>query len=167
MTDNTSELLVAIVTNLAAFRTEVQNVLVAMQGELGALRQDVQGELSALRRDVAPIQAMRAQLDGMPLLHRNLTTTQNNVRMLAAAFNDFALTNVTKGEIEILHTELNRVQAENATIVARMETAERRIGELHEAIDRRTADLKTLIDNMTARGPAGGASLTPPGSPTP
>jgi chromosome segregation ATPase len=132
--DNTLELLAAINANLAAFRMEVQNAL-------------------------AP---MRAQLDGMPLLHRNLTTTQNDVRMLASAFNDFALTNVTKGEIEVLHTELNRVQAENATLAVRMETAERRIGELQEAINQRTADLKTFIDSVTARERAGQTPLTPP-----
>jgi predicted nucleic acid-binding Zn-ribbon protein len=174
--DNTSELLAAINANLAAFRMEVQNALAPVRVSLAALQQGIspmQTALSALQQGVTPMQAalsalqqnvapMRAQLDGMPLLHRNLTTTQNDVRMLASAFNDFALTNVTKGEIEVLHTELNRVQAENATLAVRMETAERRIGELQEAINQRTADLKTFIDSVTARERAGQTPLTPP-----
>jgi hypothetical protein len=45
--------------------------------------------------------------------------------MLRAAFNDFARTNVTAGEIEALHADVNRVQAENAELAARLATVER------------------------------------------
>lgn len=93
----------------------------------------IRTELKAIRGDMA---SMRAHLDGMPLLHRNLTNAHQDIRMLRAAFNDFALTNVTKGEIEALHDDVNRVQAESATLAARMETAERLIRELQEAIER-------------------------------
>jgi hypothetical protein len=51
------------------------------------------------------------------------------VRALKAAFNDFALTNVTTGEIEALHADVNRVQAENAELERRIVTLERLLAE--------------------------------------
>ena len=57
---------------------------------------------------------MRAQLDGLPLISRAVTVVQQDVRALRAALNDFASTNTTAGEIEALHQDVNRVQAENA-----------------------------------------------------
>lgn len=92
----------------------------------------IRAELKAMRGDMA---SMRGHLDGMPLLHRNLTNAHQDIRMLRAAFNDFALTNVTKGEIEALHEDVNRVQADNATLAARMETAERLIREIQDAME--------------------------------
>ena len=85
----------------------------------------------------AELASVRARLDGLPLLNRNLTNAHNDIRMLRAAFNDFALTNVTKGEIGALHDDVNRVEAENASLAVRLETAERLIRELQEARDDR------------------------------
>jgi hypothetical protein len=99
-----------LLPGIEALRTELLNTLAPMQARLDRMQDTL-----------AP---MQAQLDGMPLLHRNLTTTQSEVRMLTAAFNDFAKTNVTKGEIDALHADVNRVEAENATLAVRMETAE-------------------------------------------
>jgi hypothetical protein len=73
---------------------------------------------------------MRAQLDGLPLMARALTVLQQDTRSLKAAFNDFALTNPTKGEIEALHADVNRVQAENAELGTRLATLERLMAEL-------------------------------------
>jgi hypothetical protein len=78
--------------------------------------------LRAIRQELAP---MRAQLDGLPVINRALATLQSDTRAIRAAFNDFALTNVTKGEIEALHFDLNRVQAENAELQRRVATLER------------------------------------------
>jgi len=91
---------------------------------------DVQADIRALRADVAP---MRAHLDGMPMLQRNPTVTQQEVRALKAAFNDFALTNPTAGEIEALHFDVNRVQAENAELAVKVATLERLVRELQDA----------------------------------
>lgn len=44
---------------------------------------------------------------------------------MRAAFNDFARTNVTVGEVEALHADVNPVQAENAELQARLATVER------------------------------------------
>ncbi len=97
--------------------------------------------LEALRAELAPIRAqvadldakvtpMRAQLDGLPLINRSLTVLQQETRALRAAFNDFARTNVTAGEIEALHVDVNRVQAENAELQRRLATVERLLEEV-------------------------------------
>jgi predicted nucleic acid-binding Zn-ribbon protein len=118
----------------ALMRAELAEVRAEMRAEFTNVRAelaDVKGDIRAIRADIGP---MRAQLDGLPLLQRNLTITQQEVRSLKAAFNDFALTNVTKGEIESLHSDVNRVQAENAILAVRMETAERLIREIQETL---------------------------------
>lgn len=79
-----------------------------------------------LRDELAPI---RAQLDGVPLLNRKLTVIEQQIRMLKSAFNDFARSNVTHGEIKALHEDVNRVQAENSDLSVRLATVERLIGE--------------------------------------
>ena len=89
--------------------------------------------LELLRVIQADLAATRARLDGLPLINRTVTVIQQEVRALKAAFNDFALTNPTAGEIEALHSDVNRVQAENAELQVRMETAERLIRELQDA----------------------------------
>jgi len=106
----------------AVLRTELADV----QADIRA----VQADTRALRADVAP---MRAHLDGMPMLQRNLTVTQQEVRALKAAFNDFALINPTAGEIEALHSDVNRVQAENAELAVKVATLERLVRELQDA----------------------------------
>jgi chromosome segregation ATPase len=77
---------------------------------------------------------MRAQLDGLPLINRAVTVIQQEVRSIKAAFNDFARTNPTVGEIEALHQDVNRVQAENAELAHKVATLERRVKELQERV---------------------------------
>ena len=79
--------------------------------------------LEILRAELAP---MRPHGNGLPLMSRKLTVVHNKeVRAIKAAFNDFALTNPTKGEIEALHEDVNRVQAENMELATRLATVER------------------------------------------
>jgi hypothetical protein len=97
--------------------------LIVQQGQefrqqIAALRVDV----AAIRADIAP---MRAQLDGLPIINRRTTVIEQEVRMLRAAFNDFARTNPTSGEIQALHDDVNRVQAENTDLAVRLATVER------------------------------------------
>jgi prefoldin subunit 5 len=89
-----------------------------LRAELAPIR----AQLDGLRAELAP---MRAQLDGLPLISRKLVVLQQESRALKAAFNDFARTNVTAGEIEALHADVNRVQAENAELATRLATVER------------------------------------------
>jgi prefoldin subunit 5 len=89
-----------------------------LRAELAPIR----AQLDGLRAQLAP---MRAQLDGLPLISRALVVLQQDSRALRAAFNDFARTNVTAGEIEALYADVNRVQAENAELATRLATVER------------------------------------------
>jgi ubiquinone biosynthesis protein UbiJ len=79
---------------------------------------------SILRSELGPIMA---RVDGIPVISGSITGMQQDVRALKAAFNDFARTNVTVGEIKALHEDVNRVQAENAQLAARLSTLERLI----------------------------------------
>lgn len=106
--------------------------LAPLRGELADLRGEVaalEAKVSGLDDKVAPV---RAQLDGLPLINRSLTVLQQETRALRAAFNDFARTNVTAGEIEALHADVNKVQAENAELQTRLATIERRLEELQK-----------------------------------
>jgi hypothetical protein len=103
----------------------VSTALKAIQATL-ALHTDA---LAHIRAELAPV---RAQLDGLPLLNRSLTVLHQELRGLKAAFNDFARTNVTTGEIEALHADVNRVLAENAELAAKVATLERLVKELQD-----------------------------------
>ena len=110
-------------------RTEVAP-LRAQLAELAPVRAqlaDLRAQLVDLDGKVAP---MRAQLDGLLLINRSLTVLQQETRALRGAFNDFARMNVTAGEIEALHADVNRVQAENAELQTRLATVERLLEEL-------------------------------------
>jgi hypothetical protein len=90
--------------------------------------------LELLRGELAPIcdelRRHSAQLDGLPILTRNIIVLHKEVRQLRAAFNDFARTNVTSGEIEALHTDVNKAMADNRALEVRIATLERRLDEL-------------------------------------
>ena len=64
--------------------------------------------LDQLRAELAPI---KARVDGIPFITRQLETLRQELRQLKAAFNDFALTNVTAGEISALHHDVNDIQS--------------------------------------------------------
>jgi hypothetical protein len=96
------------------------------------LKTAVERQFAAVDERLATLAPMRAQLDGLPLISRGVTVVQQDVRALRAAFNDFALTNTTAGEIEALHQDVNRVQAENAELAVKVATLERLVRELRE-----------------------------------
>lgn len=94
--------------------------LEGLQSALGSLE-------ARLQRAIAPIREESA------FIRRAIVGLQQDTRSLRAAFNDFALTNPTAGEIQALHTDVNRVQAENAELQLRLDAAEREIRELRGA----------------------------------
>jgi hypothetical protein len=108
--------------------TAVDGQLAAMDGRLAT----ADGRLTAVNERLAALVSMRAQLDGLPLINRTVTVIQQDVRGLRAAFNDFALTNTTSGEIDALHQDVNWVQAENAELAVKVATLERLVRELQE-----------------------------------
>ena len=83
-----------------------------------------------MRVELAPV---RDQLDGLPPINRTGTVIQQDVRSLKAAFDDFALTSPTTGEIEALHADANRVQAETPSLPAKVATLERLVRGLQDA----------------------------------
>jgi predicted RNase H-like nuclease (RuvC/YqgF family) len=107
---------------LESLRSELAQ---SLHRELAPMR----AQLESLRSELAPI---RAQLDGLPLINRALTLLQQDMRSLRVAFSDFARTHVTAGEVEALHFDVNRVQAENAELQARLATVERLLQQLQK-----------------------------------
>lgn len=55
---------------------------------------------------------------------RRLEIMQQDIRMLRAALNDFAKTNVSSGEIEAIHEDLNRLQHQALEFDARLSNLE-------------------------------------------
>ncbi len=135
MTDLTLETLRAELALISAQLGEVSPLRDRLDGvdaKLGGVDAKLGGldaRLADLDAKVAP---MRAQLDGLPLINRSLTVLQQETRALRAAFNDFARTNVTAGEIEAPHADVNRVQAENAEPQTRLATIERLLEDVQE-----------------------------------
>jgi hypothetical protein len=84
-----------------------------------------------LRIELAPI---RALLEGVPLIGRSVMVLQQDARALRAAFDNFALTQTTAGEIQraIAIADVHRVQVENAELAARVATLERLVSELQK-----------------------------------
>jgi ubiquinone biosynthesis protein UbiJ len=93
---------------------------------LEAARDLLRDELHPIRDE---LQRMRVPVDGIPTMNRNLTVLQQETRAIRAAVNDLARIQVTSGEIEALHADVNRVQAEYAELATRLATLERLFAE--------------------------------------
>lgn len=86
--------------------------------------------LELLRQELVPIHSelatlrieMSARFDG---LYVALEGMRRDARMTNAAVNEFASTNVTTGEIEALHNDVDRLQTEMLDVKARLTTIER------------------------------------------
>jgi hypothetical protein len=112
--------------------TDDEQLRSILRSELGPLLtrvEELRADLKGLHDEIGTI---RVRVDGIPLTNRSLTILQQEMRSLKAAFNDFARTNVTAGEIEVLHEDVNRVQAENTQLATRIATLERLIAELRK-----------------------------------
>ena len=79
---------------------------------------------AVLRAELAPL---LVKLDSLSFITKSLTALQQDMRMLRAAYNDSARTEVTVGEVEALHDDVNRVQADHAELETRITTLERLI----------------------------------------
>jgi chromosome segregation ATPase len=122
----------AVLEAIADLKTGIERRFTAVEERLTGVEQrltGVEGRLTGIEATLLP---MRAQLDGLPFINRAVTTIQQEVRAVRAAFNDFALTNPTVGEIQALHHDVNRVQAENAELAHKVATLERLVRELQE-----------------------------------
>jgi hypothetical protein len=86
--------------------------------------------LEELRAELAPmkddISAMKIKLDSLPSV---ADYPSKRTARLRAVFNDFALQNVTPGEIQTLHDDVSRVREQNREFEARIATLERLLAE--------------------------------------
>src|SRR5262249_132142 len=81
----------------------------------GGVRMLTRDELKA---ELGPVDAL---LNGLPLIRKALSVLQRDSRMIRAALNDMARENVTAGEVEALHDDVDRVQNELGELAVRVE----------------------------------------------
>lgn len=150
------ELLKAIQAELAPMRARLDGLpplqaqLTEMRADMHALRLDMdatKGKIdawpdlhflqAAAQRQLAEATEARehrrdveiklTELQGMTAGHtRTLNVLQQDVRLIRAAVNDIARTDVTSGEVEAIHHDLNRLQQQVSELTARLEIVERR-----------------------------------------
>src|SRR5215471_5120248 len=87
----------------------------------------IQADISGLKTDLASVKADLSTVKTDVRGHtRLLDMLQQDVRLIRAAVNDIARVDVTSGEVEALHHDVNRVQREIAQLVERVEAIEER-----------------------------------------
>jgi ubiquinone biosynthesis protein UbiJ len=72
---------------------------------------------------------VRIRVDGIPLLGVAVETLRHDVRMTRAAINDMSRVNITAGEVEAMHTDIDRTMARQDAIETRLVTLERLAGQ--------------------------------------
>lgn len=84
--------------------------------------------LEAIRAELTPIRArldaIDARVNGLPLIGEAIAVLQRDVRLLRAAVNDMGRTNITAGEVEAMHADIDRALAELRELTARVVTLE-------------------------------------------
>jgi prefoldin subunit 5 len=90
--------------------------------DLTELRDVMRDGFAALRDELGTV---RARVDGVPLIRSAIEGLRQDIRMMRAAINDMARVNITAGEVEALHTELDRLHTKQVEIEARVATLER------------------------------------------
>jgi prefoldin subunit 5 len=97
---------------------------------LGALRDDMRQELVGVRQELAGVRQelalIRPRIDGVPLIGAAIETLRHDVRTLRAAINDMARVNITAGEVEALHADIDRMQTRQMELEARIAALEGR-----------------------------------------
>jgi hypothetical protein len=71
--------------------------------------------LELLRAELAPIHdrlnKVEAYVNGVPVIGEAIAVLQRDVRLMRAAINDMGKTNITAGEVEAMHTDIDRALA--------------------------------------------------------
>jgi ubiquinone biosynthesis protein UbiJ len=101
----------------------VLEILKVMQGDIAGLKTDV----GAVKADLTAVKADLAGVKTEVRVHsRTLDKLLQEGRLLRAAVNDFAKENVTPGEVEAIHHDLNRLRHEVSELTVRVEMIEER-----------------------------------------
>jgi chromosome segregation ATPase len=131
------------VDGLASEMTNVRIRVDGLASEMANVRIRVDGlasEIDGLASEMANVRIrvdglaseianVRIRVDGLPLLGVAVETLRRDVRMTRAAINDMARINITAGEVESLHTDIDRTIARLDAIEARLATLEQLTGQ--------------------------------------
>jgi len=142
MTDLTLEYLQAALRPLHAGFAELNSRIDGLASEMTAVKSDLANlgarvgglasEVSEMRIRVDSLASemanVRIRVDGLPLLGVAVETLRQDVRMTRAAINDMARINITAGEVESMHTDIDRTMARQDAIETRLATLERLAG---------------------------------------
>ena len=93
-------------------------------------------KLDALESAVATVEStlasVRPNIAGVPMIQRAVSVIRQEQRLLKAAINDVARTQMTAGEAEALHDDVNAVQATHMELETRILELERQVKELQQ-----------------------------------
>jgi hypothetical protein len=85
------------------------------------IREILRAELTPVRADIKTIRADIAFVKArLTVMGEAIDVLQRDVRMTRAAINEFAKTNISTGEVEALHDDLQRVMGKQDDLAARM-----------------------------------------------
>jgi ubiquinone biosynthesis protein UbiJ len=96
--------------------------IAALRDEMRAGFAEIRAELASVRGELAGV---RARVDGVPILGMAIETLRHDVRTLPAAINDMARINITAGEVEALHADVDRMGTKQIELEARLSALER------------------------------------------
>jgi hypothetical protein len=111
-----------LVSEMANMRIRVDGVA----SEMANMRVRVDGLASEVDGLVSDTANVRIRVDGLPLLGVAVETLRSDLRLTRAAVNDISRVNITAGEVEAMHTDINRTMARQDAIETRLATLERR-----------------------------------------
>jgi hypothetical protein len=126
MTDLTLENLQAALLPLHTGLTELTSRLIS---EMANMRIRVDGLASRVDGLASEMANVRIRVDGLPLLGVAVETLRQDVRMTRAAINDISRINITAGEVESMHTDIDRTMARQDAMETRLATLERLAGQ--------------------------------------
>jgi SMC interacting uncharacterized protein involved in chromosome segregation len=112
-------------TELMHMRREMHSKFSEMQGRFDEMK----GKFSEM---LGRLITLEAQVVGLPMIGESIAALQRNVRMLTAAINDMARVNITAGEVEALHTELEHLTAKQNEIEAQLLQTRERLDRLEQ-----------------------------------
>lgn len=92
--------------------------------------------LEALRAELAPIRSQLAAMEplaaGVQVLGRAIEALRHDARQIKAAVNDLAKLQMTSGEAEALHDDVNKAATKQDELEARLSVVERIVRELRD-----------------------------------
>jgi chromosome segregation ATPase len=103
--------------------------LETLHADLVRLHSEMQTRFSEMQTRFS---SLEARVIGLPIIGESIAVLQRNVRMLTAAINDMARVNITAGEVEALHTELEQLAAKQNEIEAQLLQTRERLDRLEQ-----------------------------------